>query len=114
MKGWNWLNEGIYPLALTIMRVCLLWLWLALVQGWLFPSKPAALLPVGLMAVLLLGSMTLTRWSIRRTKSLSQARLIVASLGLVTLLLLLWWQFYRFQYSLWDLHWLRVWRQEIF
>src|SRR3712207_4156739 len=94
-KGWNWLNEGVYPLALAMMRVCPLWLWLALVQGWLLPLRPEVRLPIWLMAGLLLGSMIITRWSLRGTKRLSQAQLIVPSLGLATLLLFLWWLFYR-------------------
>lgn len=112
-KGWNWLNEGIYPLALAMLRVCPLWLWLALIQGWLFASHPETRLPIWLMAGLLLGSVVITRWSLRGTKRLSQAQFIVTGLGLVVLLLLSWWLFYRIQYALWDLRWLRGWNQEI-
>lgn len=113
-KTWNWLDNGILPLTLTIGRVCSLWLWLALAQRLLVPSYQGVLLPAWLMAGLLLGGMAVTRWSVRRAGSLRQARLMVAGLGLGLMFLLLWWLFYRPAYPLWDLRWIRVWGQAIF
>lgn len=108
-KRWRWIEDGLLPLALTVMRVCSLWLWLALAQHLLLPSYGRTLLPAWMIGALLVGSTAVTRLALSRTRTLHQARFIVAGLGVATLIFLLWWQLYRPVYTFWDAGWIKAW-----
>ena len=112
-KRWPWLNDGVLPLTMVILRVCWLWLWLNLAQNLLAPSYPGTLLPAWLIGALLLGSQVATRWIMGRTTSLARARLEIAGLGLLVMFLVLWWQFYRLHYPPWDWRWPVLWGREM-
>jgi hypothetical protein len=99
-------------MAVTILRLCWLAPWLGLLQRKLAPAYQGdPLLPLWLIGGLLLGS-TLVARRVSRF-SLAHGRLVIAVLGLATLLLVLWWQFYRLDYPLWEWHWLRLWGREM-
>ena len=112
-KHWNWLDNGILPIALIIMRVCVLWLGVTIAQQTLTPAYQGDLFPPGLMGGVLLLSLVTTRLSAYRLKSLARARLIVAGSGVVILFWLLWRLLYRIDYLLWDGRWLWVWGQDM-
>lgn len=102
---WNWLEDGALPLAMVTLRFCWLWPWLELVQRWLAPSCQGTLLPASLVIGLLLGGMAATHWTWRRANTLIRGRILVGGAGLAVILLVLWWQFYRPLYPLWNLRW---------
>jgi len=110
---WNWLDDIILPIALSVMRVCALWLWLVLMQRFLLPSYQGSLLSAWGMTAVLLASLFLTRWSIRWLRPLMRARILVAAAGLLTIFWLLWAQLYQSRYAFWDTTWLRTWGQEM-
>lgn len=112
-KRWNWLDGIILPIALSVMRVCALWLWLVLMQRFLLPSYQGELISAYSMTTVILISLFLTRWSIRWLQSLMRARVLVAVTGLLTIFWLLWAQLYQSQYALWDSTWLRAWGQDM-
>ena len=112
-KRWNWLDDIILPLALSVMRVCALWLWLVLIQRFLLPSYQGSLLSAWGMTAVLLASLFLTRWSVRWLRPLMRARVLVAATGLLTIFWLLWAQLYQSQVAFWDATWLRTWGQEM-
>ena len=112
-KRWNWLDDIILPIALSVMRVCALWLWLVLMQRFLLPSYRGSLLSAWEMTAVLLASLFLTRWSARWLRPLIRARVLVAAAGLLTTFLLLWTQLYQPQVAFWDATWLRTWGQEM-
>ncbi|MDX1522870.1 MAG: DUF4129 domain-containing protein, partial [Anaerolineae bacterium] len=62
-----------------------------------------------MIAALLIGSTAVSNLALSRAGTLRQARFVVAGLGVVTLIFLLWWQLYRFDYPLWDGGWVRAW-----
>ncbi|MCS7221471.1 MAG: DUF4129 domain-containing protein [Anaerolineae bacterium] len=102
---WNWLSEAALPIALAILRTCWLWPWLELARRWLSPTFQTALLSVPLIIGLSLGGVAVTRCATVLIRSLVGARLAVAGSGLLAAALVLWWQFYRQRYDLWDVHW---------
>lgn len=110
-KRWNWLDNGLLPLLLAVMRACWLWPWLGLARRWLSASYPEPLLPPAVLVGLPLVSLGLTRWLLSRStpmtnKTIARERLVMATSGLLVLLLVLWWQFYRPEYPLWETTWL--------
>jgi hypothetical protein len=112
-KHWNWLDGFILPVALSIMRVCTLWLWLVLLQRFLMPSYQGPLLSAYGMTAVILASLFLTRWSVRWLRPIMRARILVAITGLLIIFWLLWAQLYQSQFVLWDAAWLRTWGQEM-
>ncbi|MCC6456752.1 MAG: DUF4129 domain-containing protein [Caldilineaceae bacterium] len=110
-RRWTWLNEGGLPLLITpilviIVRLCWLWPWMELLRRWLSPSYPSPFLPIGSILLLFVGGAWLARAALARTRSLALARIWVAASGLVVVLALLWWQYGRGTYALWDRQWL--------
>ena len=108
-KRWHWLNDLILPTTLSVMRVCALWLWLALGRRFLLPSYQGPLLSAAQMLVILFFSIFLARWSVKRIRPLNRARILVAVAGLVTILLLLWDHLYQADFALLDSNWLFAW-----
>jgi hypothetical protein len=105
LRDWRWLSDAPLPLALAIQRACWLWLWLELARHWIAPFRPAPLLPATWIIGLSLGSMAMARWALAESKTLTQARAWVTGAGLTIILLVLWLQFYRGQFPLWDVRW---------
>ncbi|MCD6290502.1 MAG: DUF4129 domain-containing protein [Anaerolineae bacterium] len=119
-RRWHWLNDIVLPLLTVLMRLCWLWPWLLMLQRWLTPSRQSALLASWLIIGIPLGSMAMTRWVLQRNWTIRQARVCVAGTGLLVLMLVLWWEFFRSQYPLWDIQWLAAlgqtlahWQQEV-
>jgi len=108
---WNWLDDGVLPLAVTILRVCWLWPWLALLQRWLASSYQGTLLTVGLVFGLLFGGTIAARRALRLPST--WARAAVAGVGLAVIFVMLWWRLYWPQYPLWDPRWIRTWSTEM-
>ncbi len=102
---WSWLSEAALPIALAILRACWLWPWLELARRWLSSPFQGAFLSAPLVVGLSLGGVAAARCAITLIRSLTGARLAVAGSGLLTTALVLWWQFYRQRYDLWDGHW---------
>jgi hypothetical protein len=110
-KRWNWLDSGVLPLTLAVLRVCWLWPWLALLQRWVAFSYEGTLLPLGAVLGLLLGGAVAARWAL--TLTAIRARAAVAVIGLLVVFMMLWWRLYRVQYGLWDLRWVAAWGNEM-
>lgn len=118
-KHWTWLDDGLLPLLVALLRACWLWPWLLLIQRIMVDSQEPTLLPWSLVVALPLLSLTLTRWlagggevsgndpkadNLRRTVPW-RARIIVALSGLLTIALVLWWRYYAGQFAIWDAAW---------
>jgi hypothetical protein len=108
---WNWLDDGVLPLAIAILRVCWLWPWLALLQRWLVAAYRGALLAPALILGLLLAAAVTARWALRLPSN--RARFAAAVIGLALIFGALWWQLYRTQHPVWDLRWLGAWATDM-
>jgi len=117
-QSWSWLDDGVLPVLLALLRACWLWPWLVLLADVLAPNRPGAALPAWLVIGLPLLSLTLARyWSRRADQQTAafgprgaamplRARLAVGLTGVVVTLLVLWWQLYRTEYALLDVRWI--------
>jgi hypothetical protein len=115
---WNWLDHGLLPLLLALVRFSWLWPWLALLRQVLAPSQPGPVLAPVLIIGLPLLSLLLTQLAPTQTKAIDQQkaqpqpviacpiRFAVALSGLLVILLALWWQGFSDIYALWDQRWL--------
>ncbi len=115
---WNWLDNGLLPLLLALLRFCWLWPWLGLLRDVLSPSFHQAILSPVLIIALPVLSLILARAVASRETGVEekrsarsagitvQARLGVALTGLVIIVLALWWQLYRTEFSVWESAWL--------
>lgn len=108
LPRWHWLNDGLIPLLVILLRVCWLWPWLEMVRHWLAPSSSRPLLPVWTLLALFVLSAAVTRLALQKTGTLAQARAWVGGVGLLALMGLLWWQVASAEYPLWDLRWVRL------
>ncbi|GAB4564956.1 MAG: hypothetical protein Kow0047_15100 [Anaerolineae bacterium] len=104
-KGWNWLEDGLIPVAIAGLRACWLWLWLGAVRRWALPTFGPPLVPMALLAGLPLAGLAATRFTLHYERDLSRARAIVAAAGIGVLLGTLWWEGFHDQYPLWDVRW---------
>lgn len=111
LRRWNWLDNGVLPLSVTILRTCWLWPWLALVQRWLVSSYRGTMLPVGLVLVLLLCSTVVARRALMLSATVAQTTVSVT--GLLVIFLALWAILYGTRFPLWSLSWLRAWGTEM-
>jgi hypothetical protein len=108
---WNWLDDGLLPFLLAAMRATWLWSLLALLQAILAPTQRAPVLPLWLLIGIPIVSFTLTRQLLpEQPERVAPQRLTlirhgIAASGLLVLLLVLWWHFYRDQYPLWSAQW---------
>ncbi len=117
-RRWQWLDDSLLPLLLALLRFCWLWPWLGLLRAVLSPSFHQALLSPVLIIGLPVLSLTLARAvasqatepekrDAERLAGISvPARLGAALAGLAIIVLALWWQLYRTEFSLWDSAWL--------
>jgi hypothetical protein len=111
LRRWNWLDEGVLPLAVVLLRTCWLWAWLRVLQYWVAFSFEGTLIPVGLVFGLLLVSLVTARGALRL--GTWWGRLAVALAGLGVLFLVLWAQLYRTRFPLWDVGWFGAWATEM-
>jgi hypothetical protein len=104
--GWHWLDDGLIPLLVVVIRVCWIAPWLVMLRRWLTPTAPAAWMPLWAVLLLLGGGLLLTQAVTGQGRSLRWARLWVTGAGLGGLLLLVWWLFAAATYALTDARWL--------
>lgn len=111
LRRWNWLDDGVLPLSIIIIRGCWLMPWFGFLQRWLvapYPHVIASWLSVVGLQVL---GFTVARIALRfRTV---HGRLLVAVCGLLALFGGMWWAFYTASYSMWDIGWIRRWASEM-
>ena len=60
---WNSIDGGLLPVLVGIMRLCWIWPWMLLIQGFLSPSVAAPLMPPWMLVALPVLSFSLARWS---------------------------------------------------
>lgn len=89
------------------MRVAWIYPWLLAVGAWMAPSHPQPILPIWSLYALLLGGRVVAQLVTARMASLRRARLWMAALGPLVLLLLLWWLYGR-PLPIWDVRWLQL------
>lgn len=114
---WSWLDDGVLPGLIAIIRAFWIWPWLALVQLGLSPDFHAAALPLWGVLLLPILSFVLARWasSLRNGTAavhdeLSDQlplvpRLMVALLGLLAAVWVVWWQLYQSEFGLLNVTW---------
>ncbi|MCC9076315.1 DUF4129 domain-containing protein [Litorilinea aerophila] len=114
-KRWHWLDDGLLPAGLAVLRACWLWPWLRLLQALLMPSTPQAVVPLPWLVGLPLAGVLTVRLLVpppdpeaegQKPDVPWRARMAAAVAGLLALLLLLWWQLYRADGPLWGTAWL--------
>lgn len=115
-SGWSWLDDGALPGLIAIIRACWIWPWLVLIQLGLSPDYTEAALPLwGVLLLPVLG-FTLARWASRQPTGKEPAlgrlerppllpRLGVGLLGIVLVVLVVWWQLYQGDFGLFNLTW---------
>ncbi len=102
-KRLTWLLAAL----LATLRTAWLWPWLLALGAWMAPSYPLPVLPLWALFALLLGGRAAAQWMAAHTSTLRQARLRMALLSPLLLLLLIWWQYGR-PLALWDVRWLQL------
>jgi len=102
--GSPWLTWLLAILTAT-MRAAWVYPWLLVLGAWMAPSHAQPLLPLWSLYALLLGGRIAARTAAAHTSSPRRARLWMALLGPLLLLLLLWWLYGR-PLPLWDVRWL--------
>ncbi|MFN8445614.1 MAG: DUF4129 domain-containing protein [Caldilineaceae bacterium] len=126
-RNWNWLDLALLPSMMTVMRTCWLAPWLALLSSTfgiapvlLFNSQgPQPAIGVTLLAGIPLLSFWLARLLMRHlpsedellldhqsTATSVKVRFSLALIGLLALLIVLWWQYEQVKYAIWNPGWL--------
>lgn len=109
---WNGVDGMLLPALVGIMRLCWLWPWMLLLQGFLSPSLGAPLMTPWMIIGLPIVSFTFARWSMptlaerRNYRRANDIRRQIATVGFAAILVLLWLRFLRPDYWLVDLRWL--------
>ena len=109
---WNSIDGGLLPVLVGIMRLCWIWPWMLLIQGFLSPSVAAPLMPPWMLVALPVLSFSMARWSMptfserRDLRRVTEVRRQIAGTGFVAILFVLWLRFLRPDFPLWDLRWL--------
>lgn len=118
-KQSTWFSDSFLALLLTLMRYAWLWPWFELVRRFLAPQYDGELLAPWELIVLPLFAFGLTRFvahevvadaadpAVNAAAPPWGQRLLVAVLGLVGIITVLWWQLYASTYAVWDGGWLR-------
>jgi hypothetical protein len=115
---WNWLDQGLLPLLLALLRFCWLWPWLNLLPRAFAANPPPVLLAPGLIIGLPILSFTLA--SLAPTQEVEgdrpsaapkneitwRARLGIGLVGLLAILFCCWWQRYQQEVPFWHWQWL--------
>ena len=109
---WSSIDGLLLPTLVGVMRLCWIWPWMLMLQGFLSHSVAAPLMPPLMLIALPVLSFTLTRWSMptlterRDIRRVNQVRQHIATGGFVALLFMMWLRFHRPDFGLWDLRWL--------
>ncbi|MCB0113752.1 MAG: DUF4129 domain-containing protein [Caldilineaceae bacterium] len=110
-QRWNWLDEGLLPALLVLMRTAWLWPWLALLRDWFSPTQPAPVWPLWVIIGLPLLSYLLTdrllppRRDIMEAQRVNAVQIALAVTGVLLLLVLTWLHFYQGRFPLWSPSW---------
>ena len=105
-RRWPWLEEGVLPLLVLLLRLSWLWPWLLILGRWLLPSGSPPILSLWNAALLLAGGALTVRLLRVDPEKPQRARLLAAGIGLAALALTLWLRWERGTYALWDVRWL--------
>jgi hypothetical protein len=117
-QRWNWLDHGLLPLLLALVRFGWLWPWLHLGRLLLLPNQTGELLDPGWLIGVPLLSLSLAHLAPvidlppERPNAMSRVlmpwwvRLGSAVVGVLVIALALWWQLYRADFVVWDGAWL--------
>ncbi len=111
-RPWNWLDNGLLPILLILMRTAWLWPWLALLHAWFAPSQQSPVWPLAVLIGLPLLSSILTDRVLPSYRDPSATRRFgliqmgIAALGIFLLFALLWANFYRAQFPLLSTAWI--------
>jgi hypothetical protein len=114
MRSWNWLDEGLLPILMVLMRTAWLWPWLALLRAWFAPTQQAPVWPIWVLVGVPLLSFFLTerllpeRRDVAATQQVNRVQIGIAATGVILLLVLTWLHFYRMQFPIWSLDWVRA------
>ena len=109
---WNNVEGLLLPVLVGFMRLCWLWPWMLLLQGFLSPSVAGPLMSPWMIVVMQVFSFSLARWTMptlaerRDFRRANQVRRHIATFGFAALLILLWLRFLQPEFGLWDLRWL--------
>ncbi len=109
---WSSVEGLLLPLVVAVMRLCWVWPWMMLFQGFLSPSVDGPLMPPLMLIALPIVSFSLARWSMptlaeRRDRwRANEIRRHIATAGFGVLLFMLWLRFLSHDFALWDLRWL--------
>ncbi len=115
----NWFNDSLLALLITLMRFAWVWPWFELIRGFLAPQQTGELLAPWQLILLPLAAFGLTRLVAGETiannndpatseRAAWRGRLLVAGLGLVAILAILWWQLYAATYTWWNRAWVQA------
>ncbi len=116
----NWFNDSFLALLITLMRFAWFWPWFELARHFLAPQHTGELLAPWQLILLPLTAFGLTRFVAGETVANGTdanegndrpgwgGRLLVAGLGLVMIVAVLWWQLYADSYGWWDQAWLQA------
>jgi len=105
-RRWPWLEEGVLPLLVLLLRLSWLWPWLVMLGRWLLPPGAPPILSLWNAALLLAGGALTVRLLRVDPEKPRRARLLAACIGLAALALTLWLRWERVTYALWDVRWL--------
>ena len=118
-KQSTWFSDSFLALLLTLMRYAWLWPWFEVARRFLSPQYTGELLAPWELIALPLFAFGLTRFVANEAVAGTEApaadadappwgrRLLVAGLGILAIVALLWWQLYATTYSWWELGWLQ-------
>ena len=105
LPRWHWLNDGVIPLLVVLVRMAWMWPWLEMGRRWLTGSAVQPWLPLWSLPLLLLGGLWAARIAGEQERPLATTRAWVAGGSLALILLLLWWHVAARDFALYDLRW---------
>lgn len=116
LKQSTWFSDSFLALLLTLMRYAWLWPWFELARRFFSPQHTGELLAPWTLIVLPLLAFGLTRFVAGESAAGTERaadddaptwgrRLLVAVLGLLAMIAVLWWQLYATTYALWHVGW---------
>ena len=109
---WSGIEGLLLPVLVAVMRLCWVWPWMMLIQGFLSPSVDGPVMTPLMLIALPIISFSLARWSMptlaerRDLRRVTEVRRHIASAGFAVLLFMLWLRFLSQDFALWDLRWL--------
>lgn len=105
-RRWPWLEQGALPVSVLLLRLFWLWPWLLLIGRWTLPPEMRPVLPFWLIAALMAGGALTARALPVDPVNPGRERAWAALIGLLAMLLTLWWRIARADYALWDVRWI--------